>query len=287
MLRFAVGIEYDGTAYAGWQTQQSAPSVQQVAEAAFSSIAAERVSLICAGRTDAGVHARWQVAHFDTNAERRLRAWLLGSNSELPPDVSVAWVRRVPMHFHARYSAEARTYRYFILNRTTRSAFAANRAACIFRPLDHERMAEAALPLLGSHDFSAFRSAECQANSPIRRVEKLAVVRQGDWVVIEATANAYLHHMMRNIAGLLIAIGRGDAPPSWAAEVLARRDRKQNAATAPAEGLYFWAVRYPAVFQLPRAVRTVDQERWAQTGPPGPPADRPFLDPTVFWTPAL
>jgi tRNA pseudouridine38-40 synthase len=155
------------------------------------------------------------------------------------------------MHFHARYSAEARTYRYLILNRATRSALATNRATWIYRPLDHERMAEAAVALLGSHDFSAFRSAECQANSPIRRVEKLTVQRGGDWVVIEATANAYLHHMMRNITGMLIAIGRGDAPPSWAREVLQSRDRKRNAATAPAEGLYFWGVRYPPVFGLP------------------------------------
>ena len=207
--------------------------------------------MICAGRTDAGVHARWQVAHFDTNVTRPLRAWLLGSNSELPPDVSIPWVRPVPMHFHARYSAQARTYRYVILNRPVRSPFAKNRAACIYKALDHERMAEAAAVLVGSHDFSAFRSAECQANSPIRNVEKLTVVRQGEWILIEATANAYLHHMMRNIAGLLIAIGRGDAPPSWAKEVLDGRDRKRNAATAPAEGLYFWGVRYPAVFGLP------------------------------------
>ncbi len=250
-MRFAVGVEYDGTAYAGWQTQQSARSVQQVTEAAFSHVAAQPVGLICAGRTDAGVHARWQVAHFDTNANRPLRAWLLGSNSELPPDISIAWVRPVPMHFHARYTAQARTYRYVILNRTTRSAFATNRAASIFKPLDHERMAEAAMALIGSHDFSAFRSADCQAKSPIRNVEKLTVVRQGDWILIEATANAYLHHMMHNMAGLLIAIGRGDGPASWAKEVLEGRDRKRNAATAPAEGLYFWGVRYPAVFGLP------------------------------------
>jgi tRNA pseudouridine38-40 synthase len=155
------------------------------------------------------------------------------------------------MHFHARYSAEARTYRYVILNRGTRSAFALNRAAFVFRPLDSDRMAEAATALVGSHDFSAFRSSQCQAKSPIRRMEKLTVVRQGEWVVIEATANAYLHHMMRNIAGLLIAIGKGDAPPAWAREVLEARDRKQNAATAPAEGLYFWGVRYPTAFALP------------------------------------
>jgi tRNA pseudouridine38-40 synthase len=251
LTRIAVAVEYLGTAYAGWQTQQSARSVQQVAEIAFSRVAAEPVALICAGRTDAGVHARWQVAHFDTNADRRMRAWLLGANSELPSDVSIPWVRPVPMHFHARYSAEARTYRYLILNRATRSAFAVNRAACIYRPLDQERMAEAAVVLQGSHDFSAFRSAQCQANSPIRRVERLTVVRDRDWIVIEATANAYLHHMMRNIAGMLIAIGRGDAPPTWAREVLESRDRKRNAATAPAEGLYFWGIRYPAAFGLP------------------------------------
>ena len=250
-MRFAVGVEYDGTGYAGWQTQQSAPSIQQVVEAALSRVAAEPIAVICAGRTDAGVHARWQVAHFDTSATRPLRGWLMGSNSALPSDVSIPWVRPVPMHFHARYSAQARTYRYVILNRATRSAFAVKRAAWIHRPLDQVRMAEAATVLVGSHDFSAFRSAECQANSPIRRVEKLTVLRQGDWVLIEATANAYLHHMMRNIAGLLLAIGRGDAPPSWARDVLEGRDRKRNAATAPAEGLYFWGVRYPAVFGLP------------------------------------
>jgi tRNA pseudouridine38-40 synthase len=263
--RIAVGVEYDGTAYAGWQTQQHARGVQQVVEAAFTSVAAQPVSIICAGRTDAGVHARWQVAHFDTNAYRRLRAWLLGSNSELPCDISIPWVCRVPMHFHARYSAEARTYRYLILNRSTRSAFATNRAACVFRPLDHESMARAAVFLHGSHDFSAFRSAECQANSPVRRMEKLVVTRRGEWVVIEATANAYLHHMMRNIVGLLIAIGRGDAPADWAKEVLEGRDRKRNAATAPAEGLYFWGVRYPRVFAVPT-----------------PPEDDPT---TVDWNP--
>jgi tRNA pseudouridine38-40 synthase len=262
LTRLAVGVEYDGTAYAGWQTQHSARSVQQAAEAAFSKIANEPISLICAGRTDAGVHARWQVAHFDTNANRRMRAWLLGANTELPSDVSIPWVRPVPMHFHARYSAEARTYRYIILNRFMRSAFAHNRAACIFKPLDHERMSEAALALHGSHDFSAFRSSECQANSPVRRMEKLTVVRYGDWILIQATANAYLHHMMRNIAGMLIAIGRGDAPPAWAKEVLEGRDRRRNAATAPAEGLYLWGVRYPAVFGLP--------EPPEDAGPPDP-----------------
>jgi tRNA pseudouridine38-40 synthase len=251
MNRVAVGLEYDGTAYAGWQTQQSLRTVQGLAEAAVSSVAAEPVSLVCAGRTDAGVHARGQVAHFDTHVSRALRAWVLGANTELPRDVSVSWARPVPPHFHARYSAEARTYRYIILNRASRSALAAKRAVWIYRLLDHERMAEAAATLCGEHDFSAFRSSGCQATSPIRRVEKVTVERRDDWVLIEATANAFLHHMMRNIAGLLIAIGKGDAQPSWAREVLEGRDRRRNAATAPAEGLYLWAVRYPAPFGLP------------------------------------
>jgi tRNA pseudouridine38-40 synthase len=225
--------------------------VQTVVEAALSSVANEPVGVVCAGRTDAGVHARWQVVHFDTHATRTLRGWVLGTNSDLPRDVSVTWCHPVAPHFHARYSAEARTYRYFILNRSTRSALSEKRAAGIYKPLDHERMAEAAAALCGEHDFSAFRSSECQARSAIRRLERLTVERRGNWVTVEATANAFLHHMVRNIAGLLIAVGRGDAPPRWAAEVLEGRDRTLAAATAPAEGLYFWGVRYPAAFGLP------------------------------------
>ncbi len=254
-MRVALGIEYDGTAYAGWQTQLSVRSVQAAVEAALSSVANEPIGVVCAGRTDAGVHARWQVTHFDTHAQRSMRGWVLGANSDLPRDISIAWCRPVPMHFHARYSAEARTYRYFILNRATRSALADKRAAAIHKPLDEARMGEAAAELCGEHDFSAFRSSECQARSPIRRLERLAVVRHGDWVIIDATANAFLHHMVRNIAGLLIAVGRGDAPPAWAGEVLQGKDRRLGAATAPAEGLYFWAVRYPAAFGLPDPFR--------------------------------
>jgi len=251
MIRIAVGLEYQGTRYAGWQSQQSVETVQVLAEAALGKVAAQGVSLICAGRTDAGVHARGQVAHFDTAAARTMRAWMLGANSELPRDISISWVRSVPAHFHARYSAEARTYRYLIFNRASRSGLLAARATWIHRPLDAERMAQAAAALEGEHDFSAFRAAECQAKSPIRRMERLAVTREGDWLTIEATGNAFLHHMVRNIAGLLIRIGKGDAPPSWAAEVLAGRDRRLSAATAPADGLYFWHVRYPAAFALP------------------------------------
>lgn len=249
--RIAVGLEYEGTRYAGWQTQPSAEAVQLLAERALGKVAAEAVGLVCAGRTDAGVHARGQVAHFDTGATRSMRAWTLGANSELPRDISISWVRPVPAHFHARYSAEARTYRYLILNRAARSGLLAHRATWIHRALDVEPMAQAAAVLEGEHDFSAFRAAECQAKSPIRRMERLTVTREGDWLAIEATANAFLHHMVRNIAGLLIRIGKGDAPPSWAAEVLAGRDRRLSAATAPADGLYFWHVRYPAAFLIP------------------------------------
>ena len=250
-MRIAVGIEYDGSAYAGWQAQSSVPTLQCVFEQALARVAAEPVSLTCAGRTDAGVHATGQVAHFDTHAARSQRGWVLGANSELPRDVSVAWAMPVPGHFHARYCAEARTYRYLIANRLARPALLCGRAAWIHCPLDHVRMREAAQSLLGLHDFSAFRAAECQAKSPVRRMERLEVDRHGEFVVIEATANAFLHHMMRNIAGLLIAIGRGDAPVEFAREVLSGRDRTRNAATAPAAGLYLLSVRYPAAFAVP------------------------------------
>ncbi|HET7756102.1 MAG TPA: tRNA pseudouridine(38-40) synthase TruA, partial [Steroidobacteraceae bacterium] len=242
---------YDGSRFAGWQTQRSLRTVQETAERALGGVAAEPVALVCAGRTDAGVHARGQVAHFDTAAERSTRGWVLGANSALPADLSVAWALPVPAHFHARYCAESRTYRYLVLNRSARSALDARRAAWVWRPLDEQRMAAAAALLVGEHDFSAFRSAECQAKSPLRRLERLTVERRGDYLVIEATANAFLHHMVRNLAGLLLHIGRGDAPPEAARAVLEGRDRTRSAATAPAEGLYLWAVRYPAAFALP------------------------------------
>ena len=253
MPRIAVGIEYDGSAYAGWQAQASLTTIQGLTEGALASVADAPVALVAAGRTDAGVHAVGQVAHFDTQAERSARSWVLGANSELPSAVSLSWAQAVPGHFHARYCAEARTYRYLILNRNARSALYAQRATWIHRPLEVAAMAEAAQALIGEHDFSAFRAAECQAKSPVRRLERLSVTRRGDWVLIEATANAFLHHMMRNIAGLLMAIGKGDARPSWAAEVLAGCERTRAAATAPANGLYLLAVRYPGAFGLPAA----------------------------------
>jgi tRNA pseudouridine38-40 synthase len=251
MPRIAVGLEYHGGHYAGWQLQPGLQTLQGELQEALGRVAGEPAVLSCAGRTDAGVHAVGQVAHFDTQAARTPRGWTLGANTHLPADVSVCWAREVPEGFHARHSAESRTYCYLIANRPARSALAAGRAAMIHVPLDAERMREAAQLLRGEHDFSAFRAAECQARSPVRRLEVLSVERQGDWIAVRATANAFLHHMVRNIAGLLIAVGQGKAPPSWAREVLESRDRTRAAATAPPQGLYLWSVRYPGSFDLP------------------------------------
>jgi tRNA pseudouridine38-40 synthase len=251
MTRIAVGIEYDGASYAGWQSQPGTTTIQLAVEKALSVIAAEPVHLTCAGRTDAGVHAWGQVAHFDTGATRAMRSWVLGTNRELPKDLSVSWAMPVPAHFHARYSATARTYRYVILNRDVRSALFASRATWVHQPLDDAAMAQAARALEGEHDFSAFRSSACQAKSPIRRLTRLRVERRADFVFIEVTANAFLHHMVRNIAGVLIKVGKGEQPAQWAHEILTGKDRRLGAATAPAAGLYLLDVRYPAAFGLP------------------------------------
>jgi len=250
MQRFAAGVEYDGRAYSGWQSQPGLNTVQETVERALGRVADGPVACTCAGRTDAGVHALSQVIHFDSLAARTERGWRLGANTYLPPDVSVVWVREVPEHFHARYSALARTYRYLILNRDSRPGLAHGRATWERRPLDAPRMHDAAQVLLGEHDFSSFRAIECQAKSPVRRVDALSVTRGGEWVTLEITANAFLHHMVRNVAGLLLAVGQGESPPERVAAVLAARDRKVNAATAPPDGLYFAAVRYPPEFGL-------------------------------------
>jgi tRNA pseudouridine38-40 synthase len=251
MPRFAAGLEYDGRQYRGWQFQAGLQTVQDVVQRALSRVADAPVDVVCAGRTDAGVHASAQVVHFDTTSVRSERGWRLGANSYLPGDVSVVWLCEVPEQFHARYSALARTYRYYILNRDSRSGLTTGRATWERRPLDAARMHASAQVLIGEHDFSAFRAIECQAKSPSRRVESIEVVRSGEWLTLEITANAFLHHMVRNLAGLLLSVGHGESPPSRVAEVLASRDRKTNAATAPADGLYLAAVRYPAEFGLP------------------------------------
>jgi tRNA pseudouridine38-40 synthase len=251
MPRFAAGLEYDGRAYSGWQYQPGINTVQDVLQGALSRVADSPVECVCAGRTDAGVHAVGQVAHFDTDAARSERGFRLGANTYLPSDVSVVWLREVPAHFHARYSAAARSYRYVILNRDSRPGLATGRVTWERRMLDVGRMHTAAQVLVGEHDFSAFRAIECQAKSPVRRVESLAVARDREWVSITITANAFLHHMVRNVAGLLMSVGHGDSPPERVPAVLAGRDRKVNAATAPPDGLYLASVRYPAEFGLP------------------------------------
>jgi tRNA pseudouridine38-40 synthase len=247
----AAGLEYDGSGFAGWQIQRHVRSAQQILNAAISIVANEPVSTLAAGRTDAGVHACGQVIHFDTAASRSLRSWLLGINSNLPDDIAVQWVRDVPADFHARHSAVARTYRYVILNRDVRSALDRHRAWHFRRGLADERMAAAAVDLVGEHDFSAFRGAGCQSRSPVRRVERLSVTRSGDHVQIEVRASGFLYHMVRNIVGALVRVGTGDADPGWLRVLLAGRDRRLGAPTAPPEGLYLAEVHYPAALELP------------------------------------
>ena len=252
-MRIAAGIEYDGTAYNGWQRQRTGLGVQERVEDAVTVVANEPVEAVCAGRTDAGVHASGQVVHFDTGAERSERGWLLGINSNLPDDINAAWVRPVADDFHARFSATARSYRYLILNRLVRSALFHKRAWWVYRELDSALMHETAQALLGEHDFSAFRAAGCQASTPVREITSIGVTRAGDWVTLEVTANAFLQHMVRNITGTLVAVGGGDLPAAAFVDILESRDRKQGGVAAPPHGLMLVSVEYPAEFGLPPA----------------------------------
>jgi len=250
-MRYAIGIEYDGGAYNGWQRQKTGLGVQEVLEDAVSKVANHPVDIVCAGRTDTGVHASGQVGHFDSDAERTERGWLLGVNSTLRDDVNLRWVRPVDDDFHARFSAESRRYRYRVLNRLVRSSLLRDRCWWYHPPLDVELMQEAADALLGEHDFQAFRAAGCQARTSTRCVTAIDVRRIDDWVVLEVEANAFLMNMVRNITGTLVAVGSGERPPTWVADVLASRDRKQGGVTAPPQGLSLLNVRYPAGFGLP------------------------------------
>jgi tRNA pseudouridine38-40 synthase len=249
-MRIAIGIEYDGTAYNGWQRQTSGIGIQERLEEALSRVADHPVRATCAGRTDTGVHAAGQVAHFDTSSDRSLRGWLLGANSNLPEDISVQWALQVADGFHARYSATSRRYEYRILNRPQRSALHRHRAWWVHESLDAGRMQEAGLALVGEHDFSAFRAAGCQSRTAVREITSLGVVRDGDWLTIAVSANAFLQHMVRNIVGTLAAIGRGDEAPGWAAEVLESRDRTRAGMAAPPHGLSLVAVTYPPEFGI-------------------------------------
>jgi tRNA pseudouridine38-40 synthase len=253
-LRIALGLEYDGTDFFGWQRLSHGASVQGALESALTFVAAHPVEVTCAGRTDAGVHARMQVVHFDSDAVRSERAWALGANSQLPPSVAVLWAREVADDFHARFGARARRYRYTILNRAIRPALDARRVSWERVPLDVDAMHAASRALIGEHDFSAFRTVACQARSPMRDVREIAIARAGDEVAIEIEANAFLHHMVRNIVGSLLPVGRGEQREAWLGELLAGRDRAKAGPTAPAAGLAFLGPRYPREWNLPPEV---------------------------------
>jgi len=250
-MRLALGIEYDGSGYCGWQHQDHCPAVQTQLEAALRFVADAPVSVTCAGRTDTGVHALNQVVHFDTDARRPLRAWIEGVNTRLPDDIRVHWAKAVADDFDARFSAVARRYRYVIHNVPTRSALLRQRVTWVRQPLDAEAMHAAAQALVGERDFSSFRAAGCQARHPVREVQRVSVRRQDEMVLVDIQANAFLHHMVRNIAGSLIKVGLGERPTEWIAELLATRNRTQAAETAPAAGLYFVTAVYPPALAIP------------------------------------
>jgi tRNA pseudouridine38-40 synthase len=250
-MRIALGIAYDGAPFAGWQSQPAGNTVQDRLEAAVAAIAERPVRLTAAGRTDAGVHATAQVAHFDVDVARPESAWVRGTNSSLPQAIAVQWATEVDGEFHARYSAASRTYRYVLYNHAVRPSVLAGKVGWFHLPLDVERMRTAARALVGRHDFSAFRSAECQAQTPVRELSGVDVERRGDYVLFELSANAFLHHMVRNVVGCLVHVGKGAAPPEWLAEVLASRDRSRAVATFGPGGLYLTAVTYPQRWNLP------------------------------------
>ena len=251
-MRIALGVEYDGRPYCGWQSQYDVMTVQDVLQEAVGKIADASISVVAAGRTDAGVHALEQVVHFDTEAERPLSAWVRGVNSELPDSIAVRWAHVVSEEFHARFSAEGRSYRYFLINRSVRSAVQAGRAGWFHLPLDIAAMQQAAHCLLGEHDFSAFRAAECQAKSPIKRMNSVNIRKEGEMVVFDFSANAFLHHMVRNLVGCLVYVGKGKYPPAWLYEVLSGRERRKAAPTFMPDGLYLRRILYDAKWGLPQ-----------------------------------
>lgn len=252
-MRIALGIEYDGSGFCGWQLQgPGVRTVQGAVEAAVAKVADRPVRVHCAGRTDTGVHATGQVVHFDTYKVRSEHSWVFGSNANLPRDAAVLWARPVADGFHARFSAQRRRYRYVIYSRPVRPTFLRGRVAWDFRPLDPGPMAEAAGHLLGRHDFNAYRAVACQARHPVRTLYRLDVQCQGEVIVIDVEADGFLHHMVRNIAGVLMTIGAGEREPDWAREVLETRDRTLGGVTAPPDGLYLTGVDYPAAYALPQ-----------------------------------
>lgn len=256
-MRIAAIIEYDGSRFSGWQRQEQARTVQAAVEEALSKVADEVIQVTVAGRTDAGVHALGQVIHFDTSATRTEYSWVRGANSSLASDVAVLWAGPVDDGFHARFSATGRHYHYVVLNRPIRPTYLAQRVTHEYRLLDVVSMQEASRHLLGEHDFTSFRAAECQAKNPVRELRALDVTRHGELVHIRVYANAFLQHMVRNIAGVLMTIGAGERKPAWAKEVLAARDRSAGGVTADPDGLYLREIEYPDQFKIPRLSRDV------------------------------
>lgn len=257
LKRLVLGLEYDGQPFEGWQTQTHGRTVQDALERALSVVADERVATVCAGRTDTGVHAAVQVVHFETRAIRPVSAWVRGVNAHLPPSVAVCWAREVDDSFHARFSARARCYRYLLLNRPVRAALLHGSVGWFHLPLDVEAMADAAAILRGEHDFSSFRAAECQAKSPIRTLTHAEVRRHGDWIIFEFEANAFLHHMIRNLVGALVYVGKGAFPADGMRGLLAARDRRRAPPTFSPAGLYLCGVDYPDQWNLPGAGRII------------------------------
>lgn len=251
-MRIAAIVEYDGSGFSGWQLQDGTRTVQAEVEAAIGKVADEAVRVTVAGRTDTGVHATGQVIHFDTRAERSTHSWVSGVNANLPDDVVLRWANPVSEDFHARFSATGREYHYVILNRSNRPSFMRGKVTWERRSLDTARMQKAANHLIGAHDFSSYRTVHCQAKNPVRELRSLKVWRVENRVVLSVYANAFLHHMVRNIAGVLIYIGSGERDIGWAKEVLELRDRTQGGITAPAAGLYLTRVEYPETFQIPQ-----------------------------------
>ena len=251
-MRIALGVEYDGSPYSGWQAQrEGVDTVQGNVEKALSEVADHPVRVFCAGRTDTGVHGTGQVVHFDTVAERDMRGWVFGANANLPKSVAITWAKEVPDDFHARFSAVRRRYRYVIFCRSVRPTFMAYRVSWSYRELDVARMSEASAYLIGEHDFSSYRALGCQAKNPIRTLYHLDVSQQGQFIYLDVEANGFLHHMVRNIAGVLMTIGAGEQPAKWAQEVLSYKDRTLGGVTAPPHGLYLVGVTYPEHFELP------------------------------------
>lgn len=251
-MRIALGVEYDGRAYNGWQSQPDVPNVQDTLQRALSQLAGESIAILTAGRTDTGVHALEQVVHFDTQINRPLSAWVRGTNALLPNDIAVLWAHPVSDEFHARFSAQARSYQYVLLNRPSRMGVHHGKVGWFHAPLNVDAMREAASYLLGEHDFSAFRSSQCQAKSPIKHLYEIDIQQQGEMLIVNVSGNAFLHHMVRNIMGCLLYVGKGKHPAQWMEVVLAGKNRKFAAPTFMPDGLYLRHISYEAKWGLPQ-----------------------------------